>query len=149
MQGRAICAEQRALFIEQLKKLPNVTLAAKAAGMSTRSAYDNKKQHPGFSNDWDEALAQSVAALHEAVWNRSINGVPSYVVSQGRVVMDPADPSKPLIEYKSQDHIALSLLKAHMPEYAAPQSTGSDIPAELQPDPTPKPDEAVPDIIEE
>ena len=149
MRGRAICADQHARFIEQLRKVPNVTLAARLAGFSERTAYEHRKHDTEFADAWDEALKQGAANLLSAVWDRSLNGIESYVVSQGRIVADP-ESGLPLKERKFQDNIALRLLQAHMPEYAAVRASdkSDDIPAELQPDPEPKPDEDAPPVIE-
>lgn len=149
MRGRAVRADQHARFIAQLTKVPNVTLAARSAGFSERTAYDHRKLDPEFAEAWDEALKLGVAALEAKVWDRTLNGIPSYVVSAGQIVLDPKT-KKPLIERKYQDNIALSLLKAHNKVYAAPVAgSGDAIPADLQPDPAPTPDEPdAPDIVE-
>lgn len=149
MRGRAVRADQHARFIAQLSKVPNVTLAARTAGFSERTAYDHRAADPAFAEEWDEALKLGVAALEAKVWDRTLNGVPSYVVSAGQIVLNPKT-KKPLIERKYQDNIALSLLKAHNKVYAAPVAgSGDAIPADLQPDPAPTPDEPdAPSIVE-
>lgn len=149
MMGRTVSATQRARFLKQLAKVPNVTLAAKVAGFAVRTAYEMRERDEAFREEWQTALDTGVAALHSAVWDRALNGVPSYVVSMGSVVNDPQS-GQPLVERKFNDGIAMRLLQAHMPEYAtqSAQDKGSDVPKELEPDPAPKPDEDTPSVIE-
>ncbi len=149
--GRTVSATQRAKFLKQLAKVPNVTLAARVAGFARRTAYEMKEADAEFAEAWEVAIADSVANLHAAVWDRAVNGLESYVVSMGTVVRDPKNPEKHLVERKFNDAIAMRLLQAHMPEYAPKVSaaTGDDVPKELQPDPAPSPDEAdAPEPIE-
>lgn len=151
MMGRTVSATQRAKFLKQLAKVPNVSLAARVAGFAPRTAYEMRDRDAEFKEAWQEALDTGVATLHAAVWDRSLNGVETYVVSQGQVVRDPKDPTKPLTERKFQDNIAMRLLQAHMPEYGTQRAgnEGDAIPADLQPDPAPTPDEPdAPSIVE-
>lgn len=146
MMGRTISATQRAKFLKQLAKVPNVSLAARNAGFAPRTAYEMRDRDPEFKEAWQNALDAGVADLHAKVWDRSLNGVESYVVSQGRVVMHNG---KPLVERKFQDNIAMRLLQAHMPEYASTPDKPSDVPPELTPDPPAKPDDPdAPEVIE-
>lgn len=150
MKGRPLSASQRASFITALRECPNVTLACQAAGIGRRSPYQVAERDPKFKEEMEAALAQGSAALLKAVWNRTLNGIPSYVVSQGQIVRKIGS-DEPLIELKFQDHIALKLISTHMPEYG-PQvaKTGTDeVPADLQPDPKPTPDDPdAPSVIE-
>ena len=45
----------RPQFLEALRKSADVSLSARAAGISRRTAYDHKTRYEGFRKDWLEA----------------------------------------------------------------------------------------------
>jgi hypothetical protein len=61
-------------FLETLRRVPNITLACKAAGVSRRTAYDHREQRPAFREAWDEALAKSVDAVETRAWQMAMEG---------------------------------------------------------------------------
>lgn len=143
MMGRAISADQRAKFIKQLEKTPNVTLAARKAGFNPRTAYETRARDPEFAEEWEDALAISVETLAAAVQDRCLKGIPTRVFNPKTGEM--------FIERKFQDNISLGLLKVHDKRFreASNPTAGDDVPKELQPDPKPTPDEAdAPEPIE-
>jgi hypothetical protein len=79
-----------------------------------------------------------------------MEGVAEPVVSMGRVVEVVGDDGikSPLMIRKYSDTLMIQLLKAHRPAKfnPPPHVAGSSdvLPAELQPDPVPTPDEAAP-----
>jgi hypothetical protein len=61
-------------FLRTLAKTSSVTIAAKAAGIARRTAYDHKERDEEFSRAWDDALNQSLDALEHEVYHRAIEG---------------------------------------------------------------------------
>ncbi len=150
MKGRPISAAQRAKILEQLRKVPNVTLACLRLGIGRRSVYQVCDRDPEFKEAMDLALEEGAALLLEATWTDGLMGVEKYVVSSGRVVMDP-ETGALLKERVIDNSLRMSLLRAHLDKYQpkTAATTGDDVPKELQPDPSPTPDEAdAPESIE-
>lgn len=56
-EGRWSTGGERA-FLETLVATANVTAAARAAGVSTVTAYNRRRQWPAFAAQWDAALAE-------------------------------------------------------------------------------------------
>ena len=94
---------QRA-FVGMLARIPSVGHAARAVGMSARSAY-KLLDRPGaqsFARAWDQALAEGMARLRGASLARCLEGgdfVPVY--RRGRLVR---------IEHRRNDKLAIALL---------------------------------------
>jgi hypothetical protein len=65
-------ARWRAIFLRTLAKTPSVTMAAKAAGINRRTAYDHKELDPEFAKKWEDALDQSLDVLEHAVYQRAL-----------------------------------------------------------------------------
>ena len=61
-------------FLAALSRYPNVTGAAKAAGISTDGAYDRRKRDEEFAAAWDVALAASIDNLEQAAFVRAYEG---------------------------------------------------------------------------
>jgi len=59
------------LFLENLGRLPNVTVACSSCGVDHSTAYRHKKLFKRFSNDWDQALKSGVELLAAAAWKRA------------------------------------------------------------------------------
>ena len=78
----------RPAFLRALAKTLSVTLAAKAAGVSRRTAYDHRELDPAFAEKWDDALNQSLDVLEHEVYQRAL---------------------------KDDAQLAMFLLKAHRP----------------------------------
>jgi hypothetical protein len=51
------------LFLEELARTSNITASAKAAGFTTKPAYDLKKKSGSFKAQWLEALSEGYARL--------------------------------------------------------------------------------------
>jgi hypothetical protein len=65
-------ARWRAVFLRALAKTLSVTLAAKAAGVNRRTAYDHRELDRAFAAKWDDALNQSLDALEHEVYQRAL-----------------------------------------------------------------------------
>jgi hypothetical protein len=65
------------------------TLAAKAAGVSRKSAYEHYRTQPEFAAEWEDSLNAAIEMLEAEVWQRA---------------------------KKRSDLLAIFLLKAHKPE---------------------------------
>jgi hypothetical protein len=100
-RGRTIrTARARELFLEALRRVPNVSAAARAAGIAKRSAYDWREADSDFAAEWDDAVDESVDNLEQKAWERA------------------EDQSDKLMEI---------LLKGHRPEkYVERRLLGSD-----------------------
>ena len=98
---------QRA-FVGMLARIPSVGHAARAVGMSARSAYKllDRPGAQGFARAWDQALAEGMARLRGASLARCLEGgdfVPVY--RRGRLVR---------IEHRRNDKLAIALLSGQI-----------------------------------
>ena len=64
----------RSAFLKALAKTPNVSLAAKAAGVSARTAYNHRDDDPVFGEQWLDALNRSVDKVEAKVFQQAIDG---------------------------------------------------------------------------
>ena len=80
-------ARQR-LFIAQLDRIGLVGAAARAAGMTAKSAYRLRARADAasFAAAWDTALAQGLAMAEETAIDRALNGTQMPVFFRGRRV---------------------------------------------------------------
>lgn len=76
-------------FIRLLAASPNVTSAAKGAGVSRSLAYLHRGEDPAFAARWDDAIGQSLDRLEEAAFRRA---------------------------EETSDTLAIFLLKSHRPD---------------------------------
>jgi len=95
--------EAQRAFIDALEQCGSVSLAARAVGMSARSAY-RLLYSPGaesFADAWDQAIARGIDRLRLAALDRALNGAWVPVVRRGRVVRH---------EHRINDRLAIALL---------------------------------------
>lgn len=102
------------LFLEALSRSPNISAACRAAGLSRTALYERKAADPEFARQWDEIEQASIDALETEAWRRSAAGYDEFVVSSGRLVVDPQ--GKPIMQRRYSDGLMALLLKAHRPE---------------------------------
>ena len=76
-------------FLRRIADNPNVTAAARAAGITRGRAYQLKDEDPEFAAAWKQAHQSAVDALEQAAWKRA---------------------------QKQSDQLMMMLLKAHRPE---------------------------------
>ncbi len=98
---------RRAGFIEVLRRTANVSRAAREAGMSTTTAYRERKTVASFSAQWDAALAEALDAIEEAVIGRVRDGVKKPVFFGGKVVGAVQNYS---------DQLSMFILRSKRPE---------------------------------
>lgn len=99
--------EKRLQFLASLRESPNVTVAARAVGLSRRRVYQVYEAEPDFREEWDEAMAEGVETLEAEAERRGFHGIDKPVTFQGMIT----DTFK---EYS--DTLAIFLLKAHKPD---------------------------------
>lgn len=95
--------ETQIAFIDALSRCGCVARAARAVGMTPRSAYRllESEGADSFAEAWDQAIARGVQQLRLAALDRAINGAWVPVVRRGRVVRH---------EYRHNDRLAIALL---------------------------------------
>jgi hypothetical protein len=58
-------------FLKELAISPNVSRAARAAGVKRRTAYFARESDPEFAADWDDVIAESVDGLEVSAFRRA------------------------------------------------------------------------------
>ena len=69
--GGSLPAERearRAAFLLALADVPNVSRAARHAGLSRTALYDERKRDPDFAEAWDDAIDEAIARLEETAF---------------------------------------------------------------------------------
>jgi hypothetical protein len=118
--------EKKRRFLEALREVGNIRIAAEAAGMAREAAYQKKARDPKFSAAWDAAYAEAADRLEQEAWRRAVEGVEEPVVSMGKLVRD--EDGKPIALRKYSDPLMLALLRAHKPEkYAERKQVEFDV----------------------
>lgn len=96
----------RTPFLAALRQAPNVSGAAKAAGIDRTIAYDTYRADPAFAAAWDDAIEQSVDRAVKELYRRAIDGVEKPVTVAGE--------REVIREYS--DTLLIFLLKSHRRE---------------------------------
>jgi len=94
-------AERQRLFLSALAESGNVAAAARAAGISARSAF-RLRTHPqgeAFARAWDAALMTAAGGLLSMAFQRAIEGAPRRLVRNGRVVAEQREPSDRMLMF--------------------------------------------------
>lgn len=91
----------------ELSEWPNVSRAARAAGVSRKTAYQHRQLHEEFAEAWENALETGLDKWEEEAARRAFEGVDKPVIYQGEIT----DTYK---EYS--DTLAITMLKAHRGE---------------------------------
>jgi hypothetical protein len=107
MFATSLTAEKRERFLAELRKVPNVTVAARAIEMSRQRMYQVREEEPEFALMWDAAIAEGVEMMEAELYRRGFEGVNKPIVHQGVIT----DTFK---EYS--DTLGIFLMKAHAPE---------------------------------
>ena len=117
-QGRPLSTRPRVrkAFLQVLSETANVSQACAEANINRRSAYYLKNTDLDFAAEWEDALQRATDTLEAEARRRALEGCLEPVVSGGRLIMDPDDPSKPMMVRKFSDTLTVLLLKGHRPE---------------------------------
>ncbi|CAB4149752.1 hypothetical protein UFOVP555_26 [uncultured Caudovirales phage] len=97
----------KAVFLDELRDTANVTLAARAAGVTPGTAYKHKREDVLFAERWEEALGEAVDMLEHEAHRRAFKGNEEPVFYKG-------DECGYVTKYS--DTLAMFLLKAHRPD---------------------------------
>lgn len=103
-------AEKQRLFIATLADTGSVTLAARAVGMSVKSAYALRRapDGAGFDRAWIAAIRQAMSRLIDVCMERALEGTEEPIYDKdGRHIGH---------RVRHHDRMAMFLLRAHMPE---------------------------------
>ena len=71
LDDQKLDAEWKETFLRLLADSPNVTSAAKGAGVSRSLAYLHKGRDAEFSSRWDDAISESLDRLEESAFKRA------------------------------------------------------------------------------
>lgn len=90
-------AMRQQIFIEALAETGSVHLAAKAAGLSARSAYSLRIRSAAFARGWNAAEQLAVGRLAALAFDRAIHGRIEQVWDCGELVGEKRVPSDRLL----------------------------------------------------
>ena len=129
------CLKKQIRFLAAFRNTANIKHSCKHAGISRQTYYSWKEHDPIFAAHLAQAENDADDTLEYAAYDRAVTGIPSYVVSQGRIVYEEIPDTdedgnpkldkhnnplmkrgKPLIERKYSDTLLSTLLKARMPQ---------------------------------
>lgn len=96
----------KALFLRELSEYPNITLAARAVGVSVATIYKHRKDDPLFAERMQEALDEAVDLLEDEAHRRAFKGVEKPIFFRDQEIAKVREYS---------DGLAMFLLKAHRP----------------------------------
>ena len=149
MPGVFVSEDSRDIFIHNLCLGFCIVQAAELAGYDSDIFYIARGRDPEFAAMWDRAREagrlRRVDAAEDAAWMFATKGTQRYLNSATGLIMDPKNPSEPLMEAVWYPTVTLAMLKAHKPETYAPKADAAPaMPADLLPDPEPAPDEPGP-----
>ncbi len=65
----------RRRFLKTLRETANVSRSARAAGISTSTAYRQRARHKQFREAWDDAMNEALDNIEQALTDRAVNGV--------------------------------------------------------------------------
>lgn len=111
---------KQARFLKAFRETANIKFSCKYAGINRQTYYNWRDNDAEFAALLPDANADADDTLEYAAHDRAVNGVESYVISQGKLVYGP--DKKPLIERKYSDGLLTTLLKARMPHKYKDQS---------------------------
>lgn len=95
------------VFLDQLRLVPNVTLACDKAEITRQTAYRHRQESESFAAAWESALDEAVERLEYEMHRRAYEGTDKPIIYQG-------DVTGTFKEYS--DTLAIFLAKAHRPE---------------------------------
>lgn len=105
--GARFTPKKRQRFLEHLKSTANVTLSARLAGVSRRTAYNHRAADPEFLSAWNAAVDEAIELLEAEARRRAVDGTDRPVYQGGKLVGYVREYS---------DTLLMFLLKGHRPE---------------------------------
>ena len=128
--------EAKALFLEELKRVHNVSFACEHAVISRQTAYTWRDQDEKFAEAWENAVERSKDMARMSIFQRGILGWDEPLVSQGQPVYEYEfvldergnqmidSKGRPVMKrgalqtiHKWSDSLAMGYAKANLPEY--------------------------------
>jgi len=128
-------ARKQARFLKAYRESGNIKYSCKKAAIDRSTYYAWRDSDEAFKAALSEAQEEADDTLEYAAYDRAVQGVPSYVVSQGKLVYEEfpvldengeqqrdelgrliVKRGDPIIERKYSDSLLTTLLKARMPE---------------------------------
>jgi hypothetical protein len=104
------------VFIEALAQRPNVSRAARAAGISRRRVYQVREADPEFAAEWDDAIAGSLDELEEIAFGRAKDVSDTLMIFLLKSHRKETYGEKPLGQQPGQDALTKFLEEARRGE---------------------------------
>ena len=60
-----------AIFLDEMRGVPNVARACRVAGLSRQAVYARRKRDAGFAEGWEDAVAEAIARLEALAFQRA------------------------------------------------------------------------------
>jgi hypothetical protein len=92
-------AERQRLFLGVLAETGSVHLAANAARLSARSAYQLRTRSPAFAQAWNAAQQLAVGRLSAIAFDRALNGRVEQIFRDGTLVAERRVPSDSMAKW--------------------------------------------------
>ena len=92
-------AQRQRLFLSVLAETGSVHLAASAARLSARSAYQLRTRSPAFAQAWNAAQQLAVGRLSAIAFDRALNGRVEQVFRDGELIGERRVPSDRLLTW--------------------------------------------------
>lgn len=106
-------AKKQQAFLKFYRKCANIKASCEAAKISRQTFYDWKDHDTAFVEQLVEAEKEANDTAEYALYDRAVNGIEEYVVSNRQVVYFD---KKPLTHRVYSDRLLEVLLKARMPD---------------------------------
>lgn len=107
----ALIPEYKEKICELLRSGLFVSEIAQELNIGVRSIRLWRESDKQFDSDYSDAESHATDSLEKEAVRRAKSGVLEPVISAGKVVMDPDDPTKPLMIRKYSDSLMMFLLK--------------------------------------
>lgn len=108
-------------FLVALSEHGTIKAACRVADISRSAATKHREADPDFAKAWDLAIEEAGEGLEAEARRRAVEGVQKPLLSMGKIVMDPANPGKMLMETTYSDKLLEVLLRACNKKFAAQQ----------------------------
>lgn len=92
-------AERQRLFLTVLAETGSIHLAASAARLSARSAYQLRVRSPAFAAAWNAAQQLAVGRLSAVAFDRALNGRVEQIYRDGELIGERRVPSDRMLQW--------------------------------------------------